>query len=149
MKWSTNLISSIKCNCCKWKYKYLSLSSNHGWSLLTKCVASWMRPDWTASRIRIRLSSELSGTSGSTPASAWNFSAASLNPSVGTNVTKESGCEKKTTKNVINSNQKQTYQSPNNSWSICSYQLVWTRSSLSVIAILLLWLALACHCCWK
>lgn len=117
----TNLINSIKCNCCKWKYKYRSLSNSHGCSLLTKCVASWMRPLWTASRMRIRLSSEFNGTDGSTPASAWNFSAASLNPSKKSYKMSISG---QIVRLNISIRLSITHQWPNNSWLICSCRLV-------------------------
>lgn len=85
----TNLINSIRCNCCKWKYKYRSLSNNSGCNWLTRCVASWTRPLCTASLINIRLSRVFNSTVGSTPASDWNFSAASLNPSVKHNTFKQ------------------------------------------------------------
>lgn len=150
MYW-THLINSIRCNCCKWKYRYRSLSSNHGCSWLTKCVASWMRPLWTASRMRIRLSNVFNGTDGSTPASAWNFSAAFLNPSVdfyGTKKIQKSNVKKKIVKLFLLL-QICTHQSPNSSWSIYSYQLVWIRNFLNAIAILLLLLVLVCHYCWK
>lgn len=75
------LINSIRCSCCRWKYKCRSLSSRSGWSWLMRLIDSWILPDCTASRMRILLSSVDRSTSGSTPDSSWNFSAASLNPS--------------------------------------------------------------------
>lgn len=125
-----NLINSIRCNCCKWKYKYRSLSNNSGCNWLTRCVASWTRPLCTASLINIRLSRVFNSTVGSTPASDWNFSAASLNPSVDTTHYKT------TKKNVKISTHKKKKHTQHNEWSITNKIAIFANIMLTCYQII-------------
>ena len=72
---------NINRSTCKWKYKYLSLSSNSGWRVLTSDIASSMQPFCILSRILILSSSSFRSIDGCIPVSKRNFSADSLKPS--------------------------------------------------------------------